>query len=985
MKRFILSARLWLFPILCCGAGAQITISPSNPIVRQGGTVRFTSSAPATWGVAPGSPGSIDADGTYHAPVHLAAKQVAGGCQVLPNDHIYNTRIDDLPGDSHSAEWIARAPNYVGIPSLGDFGINLFSNADLQTPQHFLYTPRSNGPFFMPPPDKLRIEHGSHTFQTVSVDRHMISINHQTCRTQEIYAPYPAGMNVACPACTAQSGIEWNMLDYALPRAGTDAAGLQLLPLTYRRDEIVSGNIRHAGRFTLAAGYIAGGEVRWPAQATTGGGPAGKSMPMGSRVRLKSSFRIDSLRSPYARNLAKAFAEYGLILADIGGSWQVQTENSVYDPTLAAAFIEIQQAMHNTDFEVVDESALMVSPDSGMINAGKGVDSPESVIVIATGSRGRQASTRVILQAATAGVETQWLAIQAGSAPVRLNAWVNGTANDSLSWTMKPALGSVSLSGVFTAPASVTGLQTATIQVSSRADPAVTASIGVSVLPRGSIHINSGSISDYTDTHGSVWYADMAPGRPYLGLDQGRLYEYSYGFSWRNTATPKLFNDWLVGYDDVYRLIVPNGHYKVTFKLAEIHETKINARCVDLEAQGQVVYQGWDTLARAGAPDTAIDVEVPATVTDGTLSFAIRDLGCSPAPVSFWTLPGYRQGFGPGLAAVQIDPVTPAPHISIDIPPSGVTMGQKLSLHAIRWYAAGDIRWSLVSGPGTIDATGLYTAPATPQNAAAIIRAQSTADPSLTATVSLPISFGEVSVDPPNAELAHSLTRLMTARIGRVSYANVIWTASAGSITAGGLYTAPPSVTADTPVTITATSRDDPAKSATATLTIKAIAPPIRVNFGDLGDLRDAGGNVWARDPGPSGGDPTTAYNHPNPIANVPLDMQPLYQSASYRYGGGRFWYVFKVPNGTYRVTLKFADYSRNKAGDYKQSVLLNGRKVLSDFDLLTAAGGPLRVIDKTFTVMVKDSALRLELVSEDEKIAQINGIEIQDLGPEGK
>jgi hypothetical protein len=64
---------------------------------------------------------------------------------------------------------------------------------------------------------------------------------------------------------------------------------------------------------------------------------------------------------------------------------------------------------------------------------------------------------------------------------------------------------------------------------------------------------------------------------------------------------------------------------------------------------------------------------------------------------------------------------------------------------------------------------------------------------------------------------------------------------------------------------------------------------------------------------------------------------------------------------------------------------LLNGRKVLSDFDLLTAAGGPLRVIDKTFIVVVKDSALRLELVSEDEKIAQINGIEIQDLGPEGK
>src|SRR6266481_2109598 len=57
----------------------------------------------------PGCAGTIDPDGTYHAPQLVKAQQSYGGFQVLPNNHILNTRIDSLPVNASSTTWIAGA------------------------------------------------------------------------------------------------------------------------------------------------------------------------------------------------------------------------------------------------------------------------------------------------------------------------------------------------------------------------------------------------------------------------------------------------------------------------------------------------------------------------------------------------------------------------------------------------------------------------------------------------------------------------------------------------------------------------------------------------------------------------------------------------------------------------------------------------------------------------------------------------------------
>ena len=83
--------------------------------------------------------------------------------------------------------------------------------------------------------------------------------------------------------------------------------------------------------------------------------------PMGLRVRLKAS--VDLGRYPaQARVLLRAMQRYGLILADNGSPWFVSgAPDDRWDNDALASMRGITGA----DFEVVDTSSLMVSPDSG--------------------------------------------------------------------------------------------------------------------------------------------------------------------------------------------------------------------------------------------------------------------------------------------------------------------------------------------------------------------------------------------------------------------------------------------------------------------------------------------------------------------------------------------------------------------------------------------------------------------------------------------
>ncbi len=136
---------------------------------------------------------------------------------------------------------------------------------------------------------------------------------------------------------------------------------------------------------------------------------------------------------------------------------------------------------------------------------------------------------------------------------------------------------------------------------------------------------------------------------------------------------------------------------------------------------------------------------------------------------------------------------------------------------------------------GTVDGSGLYTAPAVvPAPAAVTVTATSQADNTKSASATVTVLPAiTVSVAPTTASVPASTTRQFTATVTNSTNTNVNWSLSGascsgstcGTVDSAGLYTAPISVPSPTnTVTVTASSVDDPTKSATATVTVTPLA-----------------------------------------------------------------------------------------------------------------------------------------------------------------
>ena len=180
----------------------------------------------------------------------LAAAAIAG-CPIFPASSPWNQRIDGAPvrpgsdamvraigldGSVHPDFGSGRYDgNPIGIP------FQVVARGAKTTRVKFDYAGESDkGPY--PIPAHPKIEGGS--------DRHMLLVQRGTCKLFELFAASRSGSS-----WTAGSGAIWNLRSNHLrPRGWTsaDAAGLPILPGLARYDEVASGEIRHALRFTVA-------------------------------------------------------------------------------------------------------------------------------------------------------------------------------------------------------------------------------------------------------------------------------------------------------------------------------------------------------------------------------------------------------------------------------------------------------------------------------------------------------------------------------------------------------------------------------------------------------------------------------------------------------------------------------------------------------------------------------------------------------------
>jgi len=87
-----------------------------------------------------------------------------------------------------------------------------------------------------------------------------------------------------------------------------------------------------------------------------------------------------------------------------------------------------------------------------------------------------------------------------------------------------------------------------------------------------------------------------------------------------------------------------------------------------------------------------------------------------------------------------------------------------------------------------------------------------------------------VVVSPQSVKLASSASQQFVAMVANASDSVVTWSASAGTITATGRFTAP-NVSSTTGIQLIATSKADPTKQGTATISVTAASPPSNLSM----------------------------------------------------------------------------------------------------------------------------------------------------------
>jgi hypothetical protein len=300
---------------------------------------------------------SMDASTATLAP---QGPDAIAGCLMFPPDNVWNTRVDSLPVDARSSVYINSIGADTGLHP--DFGSGLWDGGPIgipytavpgtqpPVPVTFDYDDESDpGPYPIPP--NVPIEYGS--------DHHVLVVDRDHCKLYEMWNSRlnPNG------GWLAGSGAVFDLRSNALrPDTWTsaDAAGLPILPGLVRCDEVQAGAINHALRFTAddtQRKYI------WPARHYASSITDPDVPPMGQRFRLKASFDISGY-STQTQIILTALKTYGLILADNGSNWYVSGSPGACwnDDDL----VNELRTVHGSDFEAVDESGLMMDPNSGL-------------------------------------------------------------------------------------------------------------------------------------------------------------------------------------------------------------------------------------------------------------------------------------------------------------------------------------------------------------------------------------------------------------------------------------------------------------------------------------------------------------------------------------------------------------------------------------------------------------------------------------------
>ena len=254
--------------------------------------------------------------------VSLGQGASLNGFLPFPADNLWNQNIASATVDPDSAAII----NFIGTtdPVHPDFGSGEFNGSSIGIPYivvdasqapvavNFTAFGDESDPGPMPVPANAPVEGFPNPGDG---DRHVLVLDNSTCWLYELYNAVPQSDG----SWNAGSAAVWDTLaDGQRPLTWTsaDAAGLSILAGLARYDEVASGEIKHALRFTLqnSRAVFVPPASHWAANSSNA-----NAAPMGLRMRLKSSFDTSGF-SATNQVILKALQQYGMIMADNGSN-----------------------------------------------------------------------------------------------------------------------------------------------------------------------------------------------------------------------------------------------------------------------------------------------------------------------------------------------------------------------------------------------------------------------------------------------------------------------------------------------------------------------------------------------------------------------------------------------------------------------------------------------------------------------------------------
>ncbi len=214
--------------------------------------------------------------------------------------------------------------------------------AAFSIPGTWSYNPASKGPYMLPSEPVVYETSRQTTYATTKWkdgnDHHLCIYvrDEATGGYKELWEYYQPWVTRNGKEITAVAGASWRKFDLLkgeTPAAGvgaTDAAGLIIMPLVVRYDEVAKGSINHALRFCVNNSDISP-NFKWPARTAAHAWNPETGMPYGTRLRMKASWWNANAATllgtnTHARIIGEAIRRYGLVLADGSGGSTIQLQ-----------------------------------------------------------------------------------------------------------------------------------------------------------------------------------------------------------------------------------------------------------------------------------------------------------------------------------------------------------------------------------------------------------------------------------------------------------------------------------------------------------------------------------------------------------------------------------------------------------------------------------------------------------------------------------